>query len=205
MILPSWTRRAVARIEGATSGYFQQVGWFQSRALRKAVDARGEPMPWFTYPAARFLSDRIRPELRVLEFGSGMGTLWWSQRVREVVAIEHHAGWADHVASRCKARIVRANATDAEAYAQAAFEGAPFDVIIVDGIFRQECMAIAPELLGHGGIVILDDAQRDEYRPAIDALLQSGFRQLEFHGPQPVSKHAGCTAIFYRDVNVLGL
>ena len=63
MILPSWTRRAVARIEGATSGYFQQVGWFQSRALRKAVDARGEPMPWFTYPAARFLSDRIRPEL----------------------------------------------------------------------------------------------------------------------------------------------
>jgi hypothetical protein len=28
---------------------------------------------------------------------------------------------------------------------------------------------------------------------------------LELHGPQPVSKHPGCTSILYRDGNVLGL
>jgi predicted O-methyltransferase YrrM len=143
--------------------------------------------------------------MRVLEFGSGMGTMWWSRRVRDVVAVEHHPGWAKHVAASCTARVVDVPADDANEYVRAARECAPYDIVVVDGIFRNECMAVAGDLLRDGGVVVLDDAQRGEYQPGIDALRNRGYRVVEFHGPQPVSKHAGCTAVFYRDGNVLGL
>jgi hypothetical protein len=54
-------------------------------------------------------------------------------------------------------------------------------------------------------VIVLDDAQREGYTPGIELLRTLGFRAIELHGPQPVSKHAGCTAILYRDDNVMGL
>lgn len=134
-----------------------------------------------------------------------MGTLWWTRHVREVVAIEHDMAWADKIAAQCSARLHRVAATDASAYLKPVTSTGPYDVVIVDGIFRNECLEIAPGLLTKEGIVVLDDAQREEYRPAVDVLLRQGFKLLELHGPQPVSKHPGCTALLYRDANVLGL
>jgi len=200
-----WARKLLARYEAATSGYFDAMGWFATRATRRATDARGEPIPWFTYPAIALLESRVRDASRVLEFGSGMGTLWWSERVAEHVAIEHHAGWADMIAAQSRATIHRADGATPEAYLAPTRGLGAFDIVIVDGIHRNECLVAAPGLLATDGVVILDDAQRAEYAPGIDALRAQGFRFLPLHGPQPVSKHAGCTAIFYRDGNVLGL
>jgi hypothetical protein len=198
-------KRGLARIEAATSGYLSQVGWIESRAEGLAHDKVGNPIPWFTYPAIQLLNDRICPEWCVLEFGAGMGTLWWSNRVREVVAVEHDDTWAAQVSTRCKARVLRADGVSAEAYIHPSLGSGPYDVVIVDGLHRNECLAAAPELLAISGVIVLDDAQRVEYLPGIVALRRLGFRMLELHGPQPVSKHPGCTAILYRDDNVLGL
>jgi predicted O-methyltransferase YrrM len=200
-----WFRRLLARIEAATSGYLVQVGWIETRAQRVARDTAGRPTPWFTYPAIRFLDDRVEPAWRVLEFGAGMGTLWWSSRVREVVAVEHDAAWATQVSALCDASVLRADGGNADAYVQPALGSGPYDVVIVDGLHRNECLAAAADLVAATGVIVLDDAQREEYRPGIDALRARGFRMLELHGPQPVSKHPGCTAILYRDGNVLGL
>jgi hypothetical protein len=200
-----WFRRHLARVEAATSGYLVQVGWIGTRAERIARDAAGRPTPWFTYPAIRFLGDRVQPTWRVLEFGAGMGTLWWSGRVREVVAIEHDDAWATQVSTQCSARLLRADGDSAVAYVQQALGSGPYEIVIVDGLHRNECLAVAPGLLTASGVIVLDDAQREEYGSGIDALRAFGFRMLELHGPQPVSKHPGCTAILYRDSNVLGL
>lgn len=200
-----WARRMLARYEAATSGYFDAMGWFGTRAARRALDAQGQPIPWFTYPAIALLEPRIDRGWRVLEFGSGMGTLWWSARVAEHVAIEHHAGWADMIAAQSRATVHRVDGATPAAYIAPTRGQDHFDVIIVDGIHRNECLVAAPALLAADGIVILDDAQRPEYTPGIDALRAQGFRVLPLHGPQPVSKHPGCTAILYRPDNVLGL
>jgi precorrin-6B methylase 2 len=205
MRVPLWLRRIIARLEAATSGYLVQVGWIETRALRLARDASGQPTPWFTYPAVRFLDDRANENWRVLEFGSGMGTIWWCSRVREVVAIEHDAAWADGISRQCSAKVLRGDGGNADAYVGVALLSAPYDIVIVDGIHRNACLEAAPRLLTESGVIVLDDAQREEYRPAVDALLHAGFRLLELHGPQPVSKHPGCTAFFYRSMNVLGL
>jgi SAM-dependent methyltransferase len=197
--------RLLARIEAGTSGYLPQMGWIESRARRRAIDAAGQPIPWFTYPAVRLLEERVRAHWRVLEFGAGGGTLWWAGRVREIVAVEHHAQWAKQVASSCSARVLEVGDASAADYTAGVAPLAPFDVVVVDGLFRNECLALAPSLLAPGGVVVLDDAQRPEYAPGSQGLLAQGFRLLPLHGPQPVSKHPGCTSFFYRGDNALGL
>jgi hypothetical protein len=79
-----------------TSDYLRTVGWYRSVQLNESVDAQG-PVPWFTYPAIRFLQGIVRPDLRVLEYGTGNSTLWWAQRVQQVVSVEHDPAWAARV------------------------------------------------------------------------------------------------------------
>jgi hypothetical protein len=197
----------MARLEAATNGYLVQVGWPKTRATRTSTDAQGRPLPWFTYPAIEFLADRVRRDWRILEYGSGAGTCWWSRHCDDVVAVEHDPHWAESVATRCPARLVKVLELGEEHYVRPAeISGmAGFDVVVVDGIFREQCLASCTELLSARGVVVLDDAQRPEYASAIAELLTKGFRSLPFHGPQPVSKHPGCTLVLYRDGNALGI
>ena len=198
-------RRLVARIELATSGYLAQLGWVETRATRRSTDIAGNAQPWFTYPAIRFLEARVQPHWRVLEFGSGASTLWWSRRVREVIAIEHDAGWAQQVARDSSAQVLAVPDTDAPSYYGPARDRGQFEVIVVDGIFRPECLLACREWLAPEGVIIVDDAQREEYQAAIEEVVAGGFRRLPFHGPQPVSKHPGCTEVLYRGNNILGI
>lgn len=82
---------AIAALENQ---FLVTSGWLRSIGEGKAVDAHG-PVPWFTYPATRFFERIIRPEYRVLEYGSGNSSRWWSRRVKEVVSVEHDPEWAD--------------------------------------------------------------------------------------------------------------
>lgn len=205
MALPLWTKRILARIEAGTNGYLAQVGWFETRARFRALNTENEPIPWFTYPAVRFLEDRLKPEWRVLEFGSGMGTIWWSDKVEEVISLEHDAEWLERISSSCSAKLLNASSESAGAYIKPALNSGRYDVVVIDGLFREECLSVAPDILTDGGVIILDDAQRSEYQSGIDSLLGLGFRILKLHGPQPVSKHPGCTGIFYRERNILDI
>src|SRR5881392_3049736 len=74
------------------------TGWHRSRKEMASVNAAGEPIPWITYPALRFLEPRIRKSFKVFEFGSGLSTLWWAKRVSKVVSVEHDKDWHDLVA-----------------------------------------------------------------------------------------------------------
>lgn len=205
MKLPIGARRALARIEAGSSGYLDQVGWIESRATRQAADRNGTPIPWFTYPAIAFLEGRVKPDWRVLEYGAGAGTLWWNARSASITAVEHDPSWAKMVARKCAANVLVVEGDSAEHYLEPAIGSGFYEAVIVDGLFREECLEAAPALLAPGGIVILDDSQREEYQPSINSLREFGFRVLSFHGPQPVSKHPGCTTIFYRENNVLAL
>lgn len=74
--------------------YLTSSGWLRSVEANAALDRRG-PVPWFTYPATRYLSGLVQPHWRVLEYGSGNSTRWWAAQVAEVVTVEHDPAWAD--------------------------------------------------------------------------------------------------------------
>jgi hypothetical protein len=80
-------------MEHLAIGFLRTSGWLASVEQHAAVDTNG-PVPWFTYGATQYLSKIVRPDYRVLEFGAGNSTRWWSSRVSEVVSVEHDPGWA---------------------------------------------------------------------------------------------------------------
>src|SRR5918997_6685025 len=69
------------------NGYLAQRGWYRSYSAERPVDRHGGPLPWYTYSCTSFLESRLSSSMRVFEFGSGMSSLWYAQRVDEVVSI----------------------------------------------------------------------------------------------------------------------
>lgn len=107
-----------------------------------------------------------RPK-KVLEYGSGASSLYWPQRYKFIelwLAVEHQADWALHVASKQIPGVLVQLAVDnqVESYVHPPKQLAPFDMIIVDGVFRGKCITLSHNWLSTGGVVLLHDADRPE-------------------------------------------
>ncbi|MGZ6148207.1 MAG: hypothetical protein ACXWNP_19785, partial [Vulcanimicrobiaceae bacterium] len=66
----------------------------------EAVDERGNPIPWYTYPAIEFLTNLDFSKKSVLEYGSGNSSLWWARRSLRTAAIEDDKAWYEKVKLR---------------------------------------------------------------------------------------------------------
>ena len=53
--------------------------------------------PWITYGAINFLSSHLRTEMRICEYGVGGSTLFFVDRVSQLISIEHHPKWAERL------------------------------------------------------------------------------------------------------------
>ena len=150
----------------ATTLLFKGFGW---RA----------PLPWLGFRAIRRLKKIAVPGARVLEFGSGMSTLWFAGRGVEIVSIELDPAWHRAVRERLKAipnpeARVLLEAPPYEALAARLAGG--FDLALIDGEARDEAAAVAVSLVRPGGYLYLDNADvpLDSHRRARDTLLAAG-------------------------------
>jgi len=73
--------------------YLQPNGWFNGYPANE----NEEYCPWYTYPAIEFLKDIIKPEHKVLEYGSGYSTLFYHKYVQSVTTVDHDAAWAQKI------------------------------------------------------------------------------------------------------------
>ena len=83
--------------------------------------------------------------------------------------------------------------------------GEAFDVVLIDGRDRINCMRRAVPRVGTAGVIIFDDSQRDQYSPALDNGTDAGFRRLDFPGLSPTGVRESTTTLFYRADNCLGI
>ena len=51
-------------------------------------------LPWMTYRSIDFLRETVKSDFRVFEYGSGGSTMFFSQRCRQLVSVEHDPEWA---------------------------------------------------------------------------------------------------------------
>ena len=187
-------------------GYLLEIGWFNSFKSHKSVDKNGKPIPWFSYPFIDFLTPRLSKELTVFEFGSGNSTLFFAERVKKVISIEHNKAWYQ-IVNKSKPDNVDLMLTKSDSsidyldYLLKMKEDD--DIIIVDGLHRNECMIRACEKLSERGVIILDDSERTEYKEGIEFILKNGFKSLQFWGIAPTVLFKKCTTIFYKSTNCL--
>lgn len=66
---------------------------YQSIVKWSCIDRFNNPIPWYSYPAIEFLSQFEYASKAVLEWGSGNSSLFWANRAKSVVSIEHDKEW----------------------------------------------------------------------------------------------------------------
>lgn len=188
--------------------YLVQTGFYRSEKIRQSIDGNNNPIPWLTYPLVDFLKERIHSNLKVFEWGSGNSTLWWEQRVKSVVAVEHDRDWFEEISQQLniKKSIILYKALDYGGNYSKTINGySEIDIAIVDGRDRVRCAMNSINSLSDKGIIIWDDTERLYYQEGINYLKSKGFKMLTFSGLKGIYDFTTQSSIFYRDNNCLDI
>jgi hypothetical protein len=151
-------------------------------AFRRNLGADAEA-PWWNDRAIRYFGQHLRPGDRVFEWGSGASTVWMVSQGAEVTSVEHDPDWVANVRVRCPAADVRAAPENARDYAAAIdeFEDGSFDVVIVDGTYRPECLQRGASKVKPGGLLVLDDTDMRQLARLKRSSLP-GWKKVSFAG-----------------------
>jgi len=138
-------------------------------------------IPHLTDGAIEFLSNYLNKKSEVLEFGSGDSTLWFAEHCKNVISVEHKEEWLLYTSNLVKDKdnafimfhpannIGKTDKTDKDySFVCDLFPDYKFDFILVDGRNRVECFLKSFRILKRGGILMLDNSERDEYKPIFD-------------------------------------
>jgi hypothetical protein len=189
-------------------GPLVQDGWVRSYIEGQSVDLDGTPIPWITYPAIDFLTERLPKLENVFEYGSGNGTLWWATKSERVRAVENDPEWYEKMRKFLprNVELYFEDISTGTGYEEKVLvDECYYDVIVIDGRHRNNCMTQSLKRIKPNGIIILDNSDRTEYAQGIHHLTTSGFRMIEFSGFCPIVNFKSKTAIFYRSQNILGI
>lgn len=206
--LLSKPKRLNALLSFGHKGYLTNIGWFSAFDKQQAIDGHNNPLPWVTYSFIDFIKTRLNKNLSVFEYGSGNSTLFYAKHVKRVVSVEHDEAWYH--------KIVEEKASNAEMIFTALEKGGEysnkavllaekFDLIIVDGRDRVNCCKNSVNALTEGGVLVLDDSERDFYSEARIFLLEKGFKEMPFTGISPGLFYNKTTSVFYKEKNCLGI
>jgi protein-L-isoaspartate O-methyltransferase len=142
--------------------------YFVSRVRVMWYQALHPDAPWLTEAAIRMLESKLAPEMTAFEWGSGRSTVYLAQRVTRVVSVEHDPQWFDAISAQLRQRElgnVEYHLIDLSAGATAYCDVIKksqrnlFDIVLVDGQFRDECVAAAVDWLRPGGWLVVDNAE----------------------------------------------
>lgn len=179
-------------------------GHFRSSVSTKAVDRKGNPLPWYTYPCIDFLKFRDFRDMNILEFGGGQSTLWWASRSSRVVSFEGDLQWYHYLKKQIPSNVelyhVRdENAEDCLSDVNRLLSGnriQKFDVVVIDGLWRFELIEVAKKHLSPDGAIICDNS--DGYGFFEGFRHDADFGKVDFYGFAPGVILQSCTTIYFK-------
>lgn len=137
-----------------------QAVWTSARA---GLTGQRPNRPWISYDGQAALAAFLTPQSKVLEFGSGMSTLWYARHAGHVVSIESDQAWFGMIGERISQQpnVDYRFAETLDAYIGAAPDQL-YDLIMIDGRWRDSCADFAMRHLAPGGVIYLDNADKSE-------------------------------------------
>jgi len=176
---------------------FRNLKYLPAYLGSRIIPANDDSMPWLNYELCDYM--KKQPRGSVIEFGAGRSTVWLARHGFRVLSVEHQKEWAGKVRqdlrrlnleSRVELHLVEtdpAGQEDPASYLRPALDlpgitGVCF--ILVDGIFRNECLEACAAKFGRRTPVLLHDSDWPGYQPTIDRMAQThGFRIKDIFGP----------------------
>ena len=189
-------------------GILHDYGWWKSYKKGLPIDKDGNPIPWITYPFIEFINGRLNKILEVFEWGSGNSTLWYASKVKALTSVEHDKKWFEKIKNSMpdNVKIFYQELAYGGKYSKYPnIIGKNFNIIIVDGRDRVNCLRNAIDAITKDGVIILDDSERKQYKKGIHFLVKNEFKRIDFWGFSPGLFYRKCTSIFYKSKNCLGI
>ena len=189
-------------------GMLYEEGWFEAACYYKSVNRNLEPIPWWSYSFNDFFIPRIKEDIEIFEWGCGSSTIFLSKRVKNIVSIEHDKRYFEkikkEVGSNVELKFIELEY--GEEYSRAILnEKKKFDLVIVDGRDRVNCVKNGILGLKDDGVLILDDSQRQNYKEAKEFMVENGFKYIDFTGVSAGTYKKKATTIFYKENNWVGI
>ena len=180
----------------------EKQGYGRTLREKVSVAADGSPIPWYTYPAVEFFGQLDARGLRIFEFGCGHSSLFWAHKGANVFAVEHDRAWFDKMSTMSALlRQLELRESTAEYVRAIADAGGEFDIIIIDGVWRNECAQASLAHLRKGGCIILDNS--DWYTDVADFFRRREFLQVDFSGFGPINNYCWTTSLLVPAASVL--
>jgi SAM-dependent methyltransferase len=182
--------------------------WFSS--LKKGKNPFDDEQPWMSYSAIDFIGNVINKNSIVFEYGSGGSTLYFAERAKKVISVEHDKKWHSHLSgeiSRKKIKNVEyllyppttlKGPEDLHNYFRSwreqgvsftdyvtsisKFPDNTFDLISVDGRARVACVRESYKKVKNGGYIVLDNSARKDYFEAFLFLRDKGCEDINYFG-----------------------
>lgn len=125
-------------------------------------------VPFMAVKEYEYIRDLINEKKyeTVLEWGAGSSTIWFpnNTNVEWWIAVEHNPKYVDYLKNKVNEKVELHLATDKKSYLEGCTVGSRYDFILIDGLYRDECLAMAFEVLDPKGTIILHDSGRKEYK-----------------------------------------
>ena len=200
--------RAVRYLVRDQNSYLHTTGWIRSLQEHRPVSRDGSAVPWMNYSVVSLLRDRLTKDLRLFEFGSGYSTSFYARLVASVTSVEYDEDWVGIVRKTLPANvelIYQPSDTDGKYCRVVRSSGLSYDVVVIDGRDRVNCIRQSVEALSDRGVIVLDDSERAEYQEGADYVISKGFSALPIEGLKPTGNGTDRTTLFYRRDNCLGI
>lgn len=188
--------------------FLNSTGWLESFKEKKPVDSNGDETVWMNYAITRFLKQRLKPDFKLFEYGSGYSTSFYAGLVEKVVSVEYDQEWAKLVKEKIPSNaslIIQGKDVDGKYCRSIKADNELYDVVVIDGRDRVNCVRQSEGSLTSRGVVVLDDSQREEYKKSYEIMNERGYRFVEFEGIKPTGIYYYRTTVFYKDGNCLGI
>lgn len=190
--LPRKIRPAVRNFRLLNFGY----GHFRTMRERASVDRLGNPIPWYTYPAIEYVKQLDFSQRHIFEYGAGYSSLFYSRRCAHITSLEDNPKWFEIIRTKAPSNCEILLAETKEKYINAITERPQsYDVIIIDGSYREECCEVAPPKIKDTGMIILDNS--DQLPRCVQALARLNFIQVDMVGFGPLNGYLWTTTFFF--------
>lgn len=113
----------------------------------RTLDRFGVTMPWYTRACCAWLENMNFKGVHIWEWGGGQSTRWYRGRGADVSGVDSDIEWA-----RLSGLV---HTPEKQGYITSI--SGSYDIICIDGDYRDECFVYALHALTPGGTVIIDN------------------------------------------------
>lgn len=201
--------RYLYKILTKNESYLVKTGYIKSFRNFEPLDSKGQPTPWMNYAFLDFLEPRLHKHLKVFEYGSGYSTIYFSDKVQSVYSVEFDEEWYNKVKEKLQNRqnchIFYYPSKQEYINAFSKYSDLNFDVIIVDGRDRVECIKQIIDSLADHAVLILDDSWKEKFEETFLFMKNKGYKEISFSGIKAGSIIREQTTVFYKENNILDI